>query len=51
MPASERTQTHNLDRATTGVGKCFNFAEHNFQYFKNPRLQFAVFNKRLSDVF
>jgi hypothetical protein len=42
VPASERPQTHALDRTTTGIGKYFNFAEHNYQTFKNPRLQFAA---------
>ena len=42
IPASERPQTHALDRATTGNGKYFNVAERNFQIFKNPRLQFVA---------
>ena len=41
-PASEQPQTHALDGTATAIGKYFNVTEHNFQIFKNPRLQFVA---------
>ena len=28
MPVSERPQTHALDRAATGTGRCYKYIEH-----------------------